>query len=139
VVYDFAINERGTQSALLDAESCLMPPEYYSLLVWGLLRIDPSLLSATRRRELASFNESLPDRATFPFDGPESLRFHTAAFDGYELRRWAQHQQIQAGLKSGCLGLAQNRQPSSTSIEDVLPEDVFDATHRFPAGIAMLE
>jgi hypothetical protein len=51
----------------------------------------------------------------------------------------AQHQQIQAGLKSGCLGLAQNRQPSSTSIEDVLPEDVFDATHRFPAGIAMLE
>ena len=40
----------------------------------------------------------------------------------------AQHQQIQAGLKSGRLGLAQNRLPSTTLIEDVLPGDFHDGS-----------
>ena len=44
VVYDFAINERGTHAQLLEADGSLMPPDYYSLLVPGLLRTNHSLL-----------------------------------------------------------------------------------------------
>jgi len=142
VVYDFAINEKGTQAELLDAESGLMPPEYYALLVPGLLRVDPSLLSPARRRELASFNDAcqsvprfrstvrslfdslLPHQADGNSGGAHTLAPLLAEY-GFDP---AQHQQIQAGLKMGRLGLAQNRLPATTSIEDVLPEDVFDAT-----------
>jgi hypothetical protein len=37
-----------------------------------------------------------------------------------------QHESIQADLKSGRFGLAQNRLPANTSIEDVRPEDIID-------------
>ena len=52
------INESGTQAELLEADSGLMPPEYYALLVPGLLRVDPALLPLSRRAELACFNEA---------------------------------------------------------------------------------
>jgi hypothetical protein len=39
-----------------------------------------------------------------------------------------EHEQIQAGLRSGRVGLAQNRLPISSLITDVAAEDVFDAT-----------
>ncbi len=142
VVYDFAINERGTQAELLDADSSLMPPEYYSLLVPGLLRVDPSLLSPARRRELAAFNEACQTVARFRstvrnlFDSMLPRQTDTNSGGAQMLAPLleqygfdaTQHQQIQAGLKSGRLGLAQNRLPATTSIEDVLPGDVFDAT-----------
>ena len=37
-----------------------------------------------------------------------------------------QHAQIRADLRSGRIGLAQNRLPASTEIRDVDPEDVID-------------
>jgi hypothetical protein len=43
-----------------------------------------------------------------------------------------QHEQIQADLRSGRIGLAQNRLPASSRIEDVAPDDIVDAT----AGLA---
>ena len=51
----------------------------------------------------------------------------------------AQHEQIRADLKSGRTGLAQNRLPVTTVIEDVRAEDVLPATnaHR-EAGMAAL-
>src|SRR6185369_10737711 len=39
-----------------------------------------------------------------------------------------QHDRIQADLRSGRIGLAQNRLPASATIDDVRPGDVFDAT-----------
>ena len=39
-----------------------------------------------------------------------------------------QHEAIRSDLQSGRLGLAQNRLPQRTRIDDVKPEDVFDAT-----------
>jgi hypothetical protein len=46
----------------------------------------------------------------------------------------AQHEQIRADLKDGRIGLAQNRLPASTQIQDVHPGDVFDATGGLPAA-----
>ena len=45
-----------------------------------------------------------------------------------------QHEQIRADMRSGRIGLAQNRLPASTSIRDVEPEDVWDATQPLPAS-----
>ncbi len=39
-----------------------------------------------------------------------------------------QHEQIRADLRSGRIGLAQNRLPANSDIEDVRPDDVLDAT-----------
>ena len=43
-----------------------------------------------------------------------------------------QHEQIQADLRTGRIGLAQNRLPATSLIEDVAPDDLADAT----AGLA---
>jgi UTP--glucose-1-phosphate uridylyltransferase len=48
----------------------------------------------------------------------------------------AQHEQIQADLRSGRIGLAQNRLAASASIKDVAPGDVIDATSDMAAGCA---
>ena len=40
-----------------------------------------------------------------------------------------QHEQIQADLRSGRIGLAQNRLPISRTIQDVFPDDILNATH----------
>ena len=40
VVYDFAINEHGTQAALLSGDKALMPPGYYTLHVPPLIRTE---------------------------------------------------------------------------------------------------
>jgi hypothetical protein len=40
----------------------------------------------------------------------------------------AQHEQIRTDLRAGRIGLAMNRLPASTRIEDVAPGDLFDAT-----------
>src|SRR5512144_594288 len=40
VVYDFAINERGTWAELLQGDEALLPPGYYALTVPALIRQD---------------------------------------------------------------------------------------------------
>ena len=55
VVYDFAINERGTFADLLEGGAALMPPGYYTLIAPALLRQDRHTLSLLRRAELDKF------------------------------------------------------------------------------------
>jgi hypothetical protein len=55
VVYDFAVNERGTWSDLLEDSTALMPAGYYALTVPRLLKADRHSLPPSRRAELDSF------------------------------------------------------------------------------------
>ena len=55
VVYDFAINEVGTQATLLCGDDALMPANYYTLQVPGLVRTEVFRMSALRRGELERF------------------------------------------------------------------------------------
>ncbi len=55
VVYDFAINERGTVAELLSDDQALMPPGYYAQTVPALLRFEQRRLSPFRRAELDRF------------------------------------------------------------------------------------
>jgi hypothetical protein len=145
VVYDFAINERGTWCDRLAGDDAMMPSGYYALIVPGLLHVDPRQLSPLRRAELGRFGAAtrtkpelsgmvgeLFDRL-FPHAGRDTSRQGSLAemLDRFGFDR-EQHEQIRADLLSGRTGLAQNRLPSTTVIEDVLDTDVADATRPLP-------
>ena len=49
VVYDFAINERGTWADLLQGPEALLPRGYYALHAPRWLRADPQSLAADQR------------------------------------------------------------------------------------------
>ena len=134
VVYDFAINEHGTWCDLLTGDRALMPAGYYSQIVPGLLKA--SQLSASRRAELDKFGTAcrtqpeLAGMVNTLFDrlfprakstGTDQNLTELLAELGFD---HLQHEQIRADLKNGRIGLAQNRLPAATVIEDVRDEDV---------------
>jgi hypothetical protein len=151
VVYDFAINERGTWAELLEGRQALMPAAYYTLLVPALLRQDRHSLSNLRRAELDKFGAACRSRpelsgvvqtlfdAMLPRGKPESSTEDSLtsllAQHGFDS---VQHEQIRADLKDGRIGAAQNRLSASAVIEDVRPEDVVDATNFSGAGLRQL-
>ena len=145
VVYDFTINEKGTYATLLRGDAALMPPGYYTLTVPDLLRQSQRALSTARRAELDCFAaacrtrpelsgmvQALFDRL-LPSSDEESdeIKDLRALLDEYGFDR-EQHAQIQADLRSGRIGLAQNRLPVRSQIEDVAPDDLIDATEGLP-------
>lgn len=147
VVYNFAVNERGTQAALLGGDCALMPAGYYTLAVPPLIRTESRLLSPVRRAELDRFTSACRDNAEFGgmvqslFDHllPRSQHADTGtaarledllAEHGFDR---VHHEQLQADLRAGRIGLAQNRLPVSSRIEDVEPGDLLDATRPLPA------
>src|SRR5450759_3465164 len=67
VVYNFAINERGTQAGMLTGAGALMPAGYYTLAVPPLLRTESRNRSAGRLPELE--RSSAPCRTVEDFSG----------------------------------------------------------------------
>jgi hypothetical protein len=145
VVYDFAINERGTFADVLGGDEALLPPGYYGLTVPALLRLDPRTLPATRRAELDRFaaacrtRPELSDMVQTLFDRllPRTRREDAGEATLETLLREngfdrVQHEQIRADLRSGRIGLTQNRLPATAEIRDVEPGDVIDATGPLP-------
>ena len=137
VVFDYAINERGTWADLLAADAALMPAGYYALTIPKLLRTDRQELPAARRAELDKFaaacraKPELRGMVQTLFDtmfprlkeekaGAQSLDELLAA-NGFDREA---HEAIRADLKGGRIGLAQNRLPANSVIEDVRAEDV---------------
>ena len=157
VVYDFAINEKGTWADMLHGPSALLPLGYYALIMPQLLRQEAFKLPPLRRTELDKFGaacrakpelrgmvqtlfDRLLPRLKTDDAGEASL---PALLERYGFDR-TQHEQIRADLKGGRIGLAQNRLPISTQIQDVTDGDVFDATRGLPkeyhdAGLAALK
>jgi hypothetical protein len=148
VVYDFAINERGSFADLMRGERALMPPGYYTLRVPALLRQERHALSPLHRAELDKFGAACRTKPELRgmvqtlFDvmvprgkaESETGMSLNALLEQYGFDR-AHHEQIREDLKSGRIGLAQNRLPASAVIEDVRSEDVVDATD-WPIGQA---
>jgi hypothetical protein len=125
-----------------------MPPGYYTLIVPDLLRVANHQLPPARRAELDRFGEATRTQTTLAgsvqtlFDrlfprldegegGGQTLQ---TLLDHYGFDP-VQHEQIRADLRSGRIGLAQNRLPVSSTIEDVQPDDVFDALHSISAEL----
>ena len=142
VVYDMAINPRGTHAELRHGDAALLPAAYYAFMAPQWLRTDPRQLSPLRRAELERFGaacrsdaalagmvETLFDRllprGRADGDGG-ARRLSTLLADlGFDRE---QHEQIRADLKAGRTGLAQNRLPPSTTVEDVREGDVVDVS-----------
>jgi hypothetical protein len=140
VVYDFAINERGTWADLLAGDDALMPSGYYRFIVPQLLRMDRAQLGAPRLAELDRFAAACRKRPEL--SGMVQTLFdaifpHTAESSGTRetlddlLARYGfdrtMHEQIREDLRAGRIGLAQNRLPANSVIEDVLETDLTDA------------
>ena len=142
VVYNFAINDRGTQAALFRGAQALMPASYYTLVVPALVRAEGRLLSPARRAELDRFGAACREAPEFAgmvehlFEHmlPRAAEEKNGREQSLEalLERFGfdpvQHEQIQADLHAGRIGLAQNRLPVNTTIEDASPGDVIDGT-----------
>ncbi len=141
VVYDFSINDRGSWCELHPAGSpgAAMPDAYHALMLPRWLKRTPAELSPMVRQEIAHVGRTylkdpsssqplrrlmasiLPGQSDAPTDA-QSLdqRLQSVGFDR------EQHETIRAHLRSGRYGLAQNRLPASTLIQDVTAQDVID-------------
>ena len=140
VVYDFAINERGTWADFLPANESVMPRGYYALHVPRWLRSDPKNLTRAQRAELDQFGAACRNRPEFSGMVPalfdrlmprlktDENQQQTLAdlLDQNGFDR-VQHEQIRDDLRSGRIGLAQNRLPASADIKDAQDMDVLDA------------
>jgi hypothetical protein len=143
VVYDFAINELGTQAVLYAEDDALMPAGYYTLQVPPLIRTEVSLLSPARRAELERFTAACRSKADYAgmipilFDHMLPSGHDTEGGEAQSLRDLldqfgfdrVQHEQIRQDLRSGRIGLAQNRLPVTSLIEDA-EADRLDERHR---------
>jgi len=141
VVYDFAINPLGTTAEFLASEDALLPRGYYALVVPQWLRENPRAVTPTKRAELdrvgratrqganlSGLVESLFDRM-LPSAPAEGNSFSGGLLDilaahGFDRDH---HERIRDDLRRGLIGLAQNRLPVATAVEDVRPADVIDA------------
>ncbi|TWU45646.1 UTP--glucose-1-phosphate uridylyltransferase [Novipirellula aureliae] len=139
VVYDFSINDRGTFAELMTGESAMLPDRYYALVLPELLRTPLRELSRRTRSELERISERCRDadsgRQTASLllasvlpsvssDAHQESSLQMVLSEiGFDR---VQHEQIRSDLLSGRIGLAQNRLPVNTMIEDVRPKQVVD-------------
>lgn len=142
VVYDFQINDDGTTADLLTGDHADLPDRYYALVLPGLLRIAPRDLSPQRRQDLQRISglcvAKSPDHqahetanlllaSVLPepeVTGPRQSGLQSLLADcGFDRQ---QHEQIRSDIRSGRIGLAQNRLSNNTPITDVTPDDVID-------------
>jgi hypothetical protein len=138
VVYDFSINETGTVCKLLESREAMMPPGFYNLIAPGLLKKDMGTLTNAQRNELEHLEEYYKHGSGYgkfisglfermmPQSGKETG-------DNYCLDELLEqngfdreiHNQIKTDLKSGRIGMAQNRLPVNSKIEDVNSSEIY--------------
>lgn len=145
VVYDFAINDNGTVAELrTDGE---LPKGYHALMVPDWLRRGIQQLTPMVRSELERIGNACRDpqagndlaarliQRILPTTSQEaelSARLDDLLREnGFDR---VVHEQIREDLRSGRLGMAQNRLYASAKIEDVSTEEVIDARRDIPAA-----
>ncbi|MBN2215526.1 MAG: UTP--glucose-1-phosphate uridylyltransferase [Bacteroidales bacterium] len=137
VVYDFSINESGTQCKILECAEAILPVEYYTLTTPALLKKELSSLTDSQLCELeilgkisrnkqgyenfvsGLFENMLPQ--TGSDESGETTLGQCLSEYGFDSEM---HQQVKSDLKSGRIGLAQNRLPVNSKIVDVDDKDV---------------
>ncbi|HUW59548.1 MAG TPA: UTP--glucose-1-phosphate uridylyltransferase [Candidatus Bathyarchaeia archaeon] len=141
VVYNFEINGVGSVARLLSGDDAIMPAGYYALQIPELVRQNPQNISYLRRVELDHFTArpNTPEQTYQMLRTTVSNLFRVSdpatqtarmAWDAEsdEIKRHngfdvIQHEQIRADLRNGRIGLAHNRLPVDTTIEDIQQGD----------------
>lgn len=149
IVYEFAINERGSVAELRTGEAAMMPAGYYTLTVPALLRSDPRTLTGARRAELGHLGEACRTQAglssivrnlvdhLLPRVGEESREDLASLLNELGFDRM-QHETIRAELRQGRVGLAQNRLPRTVQLEDAGRGSIPDARAGLPERLRRL-
>jgi hypothetical protein len=139
VVYDFAINEAGSVSTMLGGSAALLPAAYYQHSLPPYLRREARDLTPRERNDVQQFTlaaRTVPEFAAAlpslldqllpsgPRDEATQIRLKAMLLEnGFDP---AQHEQIRSDLKNRRIGLALNRMPATTRIEDVDASELFD-------------
>lgn len=139
VVYDFTINEAGSTGELRPAADALLPEGYYRQMVPAALRQSAQDLTPRERHDLAVFTQHSQKDPALREALPELLGQMLPALPGDNTAETnlsgllqangfdaTQHEQIRQELRDGRIGLAMNRLPSTTRIEDLSPDALFD-------------
>ncbi|MBM3754287.1 MAG: UTP--glucose-1-phosphate uridylyltransferase [Acidobacteria bacterium] len=132
VVYDFSVNDRGSTAELRTESDAILSVPYYLLRAPALLRTEPRLLPAAQRAELIRFARVHRDQTDTLFDRMMPRDDSPATASGASLQDIltengfdaAAHELLRAEYRARRVGLAQNRLPASTVIEDVRREHV---------------
>lgn len=139
VVYDFTINENGSTADLLTGAEALLPPAYYGQVTPAILRRDTRELSPRENNDLTQFTRAAQTSPELGAMLPQLLNQMLPRVDGSQEQKddlpalladngfdSTQHEEIRRDLREGRIGLAMNRLPATTSIEDLAPADLFD-------------
>lgn len=138
VVYEFEINDRGSWGTFSIEDNRRMPNEYYAMMIPAWLKQPAQEVPKSARFEMEQLGSDFrDDKNSDAFEriiegilpGRKKSRQKVETLDemlkrlGFDAEL---HETIRADLKSGRLGLAQNRLSANTSIEDVIPSDYVD-------------
>lgn len=142
VVYNFAINIKGTIAHLLNNDAALMPRKYYALLVPQLARLNSESIPDSRKIEIDLFSlKTAQNDEAFPilrsiignvFKYSSKAEIAEKQQQDKEAERIKkengfdpiQHEQLRNDLQKGRIGLNRNRLPLETIIEDVSSSDI---------------
>ncbi|MFM7924873.1 MAG: UTP--glucose-1-phosphate uridylyltransferase, partial [Planctomycetaceae bacterium] len=142
VVYDFSINDNGTFAEL--RQDCELPRGYHAQIVPDWLRKGLQQLSPMTRRELERVGNSCRSADGLPLassliqrllpatsaEARQSARLEDLLRDnGFDATA---HEQLREDLRSGRLGMSQNRLNQSAVIADVRAGDVIEARRDIP-------
>ncbi|MGE0020233.1 MAG: UTP--glucose-1-phosphate uridylyltransferase [Draconibacterium sp.] len=137
VVYDFRINENGTIAQLKTGENALLPVKYYTLILPRLLKKDIGELSLCRKNELEALSKSQKIQGSYA-NFVASLferMIPDTSLEGQQKQNLGEllenlgfnrsfHEEIKSALKSGMIGLAQNRLAGNVSITDTVDHEI---------------
>jgi hypothetical protein len=132
--------------ALLQGDDALLPAGFYQAALPDCLRRNPDELTPRERLDVRQFTHAARTHAHFApilaqlLDRP-AVTTKAGADSTGRLRQLlkengfdeAQHEQIRTDLRAGRIGLALNRLPAATRIEDVAPGDLTDAARLAPS------
>lgn len=139
VIYDFRINEKGTCATFNKGINALLPARYYTLIVPSLLKKEMAQIPGAQRRELELlgkanktngfyggfvsdlFDRMIPQQESELQHQSLSLLLKETGFNA------VLHEEVKTGLKSGRIGLAQNRLPVNIRVADPLPGELLHA------------
>lgn len=156
IVYNFEINETGTNGSLLLGNNAILPSSYYNFIAPKLIRKEAKNLSPVQRIELEIVSEFNKKQLTFnsfvsdifeqlipqntTIEGNTDKLNEILTNNGFDQNL---HQQIKSDLKAGRIGLAQNRLSSSSIIEDVTINEINDSAistpHEHQTGLTALK
>ncbi|HCE57654.1 MAG TPA: UTP--glucose-1-phosphate uridylyltransferase, partial [Prolixibacteraceae bacterium] len=153
VVYDFRINENGTIAQLKTGENALLPVKYYTLILPRLLKKDIGELSLCRKNELEALSKSQKIQGSYAsfVSSLFERMIPDNSLDGQQKQSLGElleklgfnrsfHEEIKSALKSGMIGLAQNRLAGNVSISDPMDheiEQIGEAEYRSLADVGV--